>query len=532
MLFQQEPLVSMRGNGYPEMNVTKSTYRMVIMVVVVCLLLMNSCASLYFNTLEPPEDTFRIGSIENLPYRELWQGFVFNGEKVGFTHMKISAIPGSDNFLIASQAHLRFLFLGRDKHIALKGEDTVRSDLTLISFHYEQHMDKEPLRIDGDIVDGTFRFIQESGGRKKTVEKKLNDVLHPLSVINLYPVIKGMTIGSKYKYMVFDPQTQAIAPVIQSVVAFETSKEIDVEPSFKVETTLLGHEVSTWINLHGEAIFELGMGGVLITYKEDENRARNYLLEAGLNRKDLILDFSCVKTGTTLLCPRETTFLEISLDGVLEELSILQGPGQEAFVGRKGDTDSAVYRITSDAVSLPRTRGGVLTKKERYLYLAPTMHLESNDPEIKKTAADVTSTARTPLEQVRKLTHWVSESIRDEAVDSTSAVNVLHDRRGECQAHTMLYTAMARALSIPTKLAGGLVYMEGIGFLFHNWAESYIDGWIAVDPTFNQVGIDATHIKLVEGPFWISVLDLGKVVGKIKAEIIDYQASCRNEIHH
>jgi hypothetical protein len=50
--------------------------------------------------------------------------------------------------------------------------------------------------------------------------------------------------------------------------------------------------------------------------------------------------------------------------------------------------------------------------------------------------------------------------------------------------------------------------------------------------TFNQVGIDATHIKLVEDPFWISILDLGKVVGKIKAEIIDYQATCMNDIHH
>lgn len=519
----------MQDNGHPGMNEKKNTHRIVIMVVFVCLLLMNSCASLYFRSLEPPESAFRIRGIENLPHRELWQGFVFNGDKVGFTHMKISPIPGSDNFLIASEAYLRFLFLGKDKRVVLKREDTIRPDLTLVSFHYEQQMDKEPLCIDGNIVGGTLRFMRENGGRKKIIEKELNNSLYPLSVINLYPVIQGIKIGSKYKYMVFDPQTQAIAPVTQSVIAFETSKEMDVEPSFKIETNLLGHDVSTWINLHGEAIFELGMGGVLITYKEDEDRARNYLLEAGLNKKDLILDFSLVKTGTFLPCPRETTFLEISLEGIVKELPILQGPEQEAFIDRKRGADTAIYRIMSDDVSLPGTRGRTLTKKERFLYLAPTMHLESNDPEIKQTAADVTSAAVTPLEQVRKLTHWVSESIRDEAVDSTSAVDVLRNRRGECQAHTMLYTAMARSLGIPTKLAGGLVYMKSMGFLFHNWAESYIDGWISVDPTFDQVGIDATHIKLVEGPFWISILELGKVVGKIKAEIIDYQAFCSDE---
>jgi transglutaminase-like putative cysteine protease len=107
-------------------------------------------------------------------------------------------------------------------------------------------------------------------------------------------------------------------------------------------------------------------------------------------------------------------------------------------------------------------------------------------------------------------------------VDSFSAVEVLHARKGECQAHALLYTAMARAAGIPTKLVGGIVYMEGMGFLYHSWAESYADGWIVVDPTFNQVGVDATHIKLVEGHDWTSLLQIGKVVGQIKVKISDY----------
>ena len=119
----------------------------------------------------------------------------------------------------------------------------------------------------------------------------------------------------------------------------------------------------------------------------------------------------------------------------------------------------------------------------------------------------------------------MATEVKDEIVDSFSALEVLHTRKGECQAHAMLYTAMARAAGVPTRLAGGLVYMEGMGFLYHAWAESYADGWVSVDPTFNQVGVDATHIKLVEGRDWISLLQLGKVVGQIRAEIIDYSCS-------
>ena len=66
-----------------------------------------------------------------------------------------------------------------------------------------------------------------------------------------------------------------------------------------------------------------------------------------------------------------------------------------------------------------------------------------------------------------------------------------------------------------------------MGFLYHAWAESYVDGWIAVDPTFNQVGVDATHIKLVEGASLISLFQLGHVVGQLKADVIDFRVSCQ-----
>jgi len=47
-----------------------------------------------------------------------------------------------------------------------------------------------------------------------------------------------------------------------------------------------------------------------------------------------------------------------------------------------------------------------------------------------------------------------------------------------------------------------------------------------VDPTFNQVPVDATHIKLVEGHDWTSILNLGKVIGRLKATVTDYRTSC------
>jgi len=509
------------------MILAKSRKRILLIILLLTgTLLGTSCASLYFQRLPSPQEPLRFNNLGDLPFSEIWSGFVFYGEKVGFSHLEITPWEGEQFFRISSEAHLRIRLLGMGKQISVKSADIVRPDLTLVSFHYEQKMDEKSWTIQGEVIGEDFQGVVQTGGQTKRIEKKLEGPIYPASGINLYPLLKGLTVGSSYKFMVFDPQTQSFVEVTQQVTAFEKSKELQLEPAYKIETDMLGHSVSSWINRRGETIFELAMGGVLITHQEEEERAKRFLSEASLNKKDLILDFSLIKTHISLPCPRETTFLEVALEGVLEQLPILQGPGQEAFEQKRGATSSAVYRLHGHRASPPKAVGGPSDKASLHQYLAATVHLESEHPEIKKKAMEVTAGAASPLEQVQRLTRWVSEEIKDEVVESFSALEVLHTRKGECQAHTMLYAAMARAAGIPTRIVGGIVYAEGLGFLYHSWAESYLDGWIAVDPTFNQVGVDATHIKLVEGPSWTYLIPLGKVVGRIKATIVDFRAPC------
>lgn len=500
--------------------------RTLLVAVMGSLILLAGCAPLYFQTLKPPAEPLRFGNLGELPYRELWSGFVFNGEKIGFTNLKITPLPEKHLFLISSEARMRFLFMGLDKKIVMKSEDTVRPDLTLVSFRYEHDMDGKPLLIEGSLSGGRLKAEQKSGDSTKTLEYPVDGPLYPTSAMNLYPLLSGIAVGSDYRYPVFDPQTQSITEVTQKVLAFEESRKLIIEPAFKIETRMHEHEASAWINLKGEAIFELGMGGVLITYKENEAQARRYLSEASLNKKDLLLDFSLIKTGKPLPCPRQACYLEAALEGVAGQLPLLGGPGQDVSEKKEGERRIALYRVTSEPLSLPKSTAGELSQADRVLYLAATPHIEAGHPEIREAADRVTAGAATPREKAERLTAWVAREVKDEAVDSFSALEVLRTRKGECQAHAMLYTALARAAGLPTRLAGGIVYMEGMGFLYHSWAESWLGGWRAVDPTFDQTAADATHIKLVEGPDWMSVLQLGKVVGRIKLDIIDYRAEC------
>jgi hypothetical protein len=436
-------------------------------------------------------------------------------------HTKIEPAVGVEAYRIISDAYLHIRFLGMDKKITMKSMDIVTPDLALVSFHYEQDIGEKNLILDGTVADSNLSVIQRMGNEVKTTETKLSFLLYPTSVINLYPVLQGMKVGSGYRYPVYDPQTQSIVDVSQSIVSFEESKQLNLEPSFKMETSMSGHTASTWINNRGETIFELGMGGVLITYKESEESAKKFLAEASLNKKDVIYDFSLIKTDKPVTCPRKAAFMEASVEGISGVLPPLRNLYQEVLEKQIDGKAATVYRIHENAPMKTDIPEAALNAKDRSLYLAPSGHIESNNPEIRETAEDVVKGVQTPREKVERLIDWVSAKVKDEAVDSYSAVEVLHTRRGECKAHAILYTAMARASGIPTRLVGGIVYMEGMGFLYHAWAESYLDGWIAVDPTFNQVGVDATHIKLAEGQDWSALLQLGRVIGQIKVRIID-----------
>ncbi len=503
---------------------TRRQKTQIILVLFLSLFVFVSCAPSYFDPIRTSVSPPRVKNLNDLSWRELWAGIVFNGEKVGFSHLKIVPLAGEGNFRLESEANLRIRFLGLSKKISVKSVDIVRADLTSRSFRHEIAMDEKTYVIEGQVQDRILRTAQLSGKERQTSETKLKAPVYPTAVINLYPVLKGLVVGEKYGYDIYDPQTQSVTAVSQTIVGFESSRSLGIEPSWKIKTSMMGQEVETWINPKGEAVFELGMKGVLITYRESETEARNYLSQASLNKKDLILDFSVIKADRPLDCPREATLLEISLTGIAGELPLLQGPGQEAAQSGK-DRESVLYRMVRNPDS-PAKISGPQYNVDAYRWTLPASQIESDHPEIVKTAREVTRGISDPLAKVKKLARWVSEEVQDEPVDSLSALEVLHTKKGECQAHTMLYTALARAEGIPTRIAGGIVYMEGVGFLYHAWAESDVGGWVTVDPTFDQVGVDATHIKLAEGPNWVAIVPLGRVVGHVKAMVIDYKAVC------
>jgi transglutaminase-like putative cysteine protease len=121
---------------------------------------------------------------------------------------------------------------------------------------------------------------------------------------------------------------------------------------------------------------------------------------------------------------------------------------------------------------------------------------------------------------VRKISDWVYNNVEKAATLSIpNALDVLETRKGDCNEHSTLFAALARAAGIPTKIVLGVVFLEE-KFYYHAWDEVFVGSWIAVDPTLGQVPADASHIKFIEGDL-SKTFEIIKVVGNIKLEIKD-----------
>ena len=106
-----------------------------------------------------------------------------------------------------------------------------------------------------------------------------------------------------------------------------------------------------------------------------------------------------------------------------------------------------------------------------------------------------------------------------------SALDVLDSREGDCNEHTVFFTALARAANIPTRIAIGLVWSDDSeAFCYHAWPEVYIGRWIGMDPTLGQVCADATHIRLLTGGIekWPQLV---AYIGRLSIHVLDVEVN-------
>jgi transglutaminase-like putative cysteine protease len=467
-----------------------------------------------------------------------WSGIYYRGEKIGFT---VSQTTRTDEgFELQQDGRLQMVLLGQDTAATIRTTARVDRKFVLRSFDFSLDPGTGATVIQGTVApagsggaSGPQRLTLTitSAGSTRTETRELDEA--PVMPLNLPRVLarEGFVSGSSHTWMVLDPATLHTARMTVRVGARAVVRTGEtIVPAFRLDMEFQGLRTTSWVTDTGDVIREESPLG-LMTIRESAERAQGLAVPARV-QSDLLRSSAIVpQMRQRIDDPRNVRRLRVRL-----ALN-----GAEGLSGTEIDTTSmngAGQSMTGDVVEIADARSLQAGPLEGDLdrYLAPEAFIESDAPEIiaevQKALGVGTGNGErgTDTDRVRAehLVRYVNALLEKKpTVSIPSAREVLRTKVGDCNEHTALYVAMARASGLPSRIAVGLVFMHG-AFYYHAWPEVYIREtptrglWLPVDPTLNQFPADTTHLRLARGGLDKQAV-IVPLVGKLKMNVLDVE---------
>jgi len=141
-----------------------------------------------------------------------------------------------------------------------------------------------------------------------------------------------------------------------------------------------------------------------------------------------------------------------------------------------------------------------VTDSEFAPYLAETRFITPSLPEVEDLTSAIRGEETDAWLVAQKILSWVYQNMQAEMIPQTlTTEEILAGRKGKCAEYAILFAAMARAAGLPTKVALGERYQDGV-WIGHMWNEVWLGEWVAVDPSHGQLAPDALLLKFVDSP--------------------------------
>lgn len=437
-------------------------------------------------------------------FEEQWMGVYLNGEKIGYLSRKIS--PAPEGYIMDEAFSVKIIVAGKEKVIEALLNAELDKNLKLQSFTARLKADLD-IELSGNVKGKDLSFTINSAGIKTMKEIHLGKepTLNGPAVTGM---LRGLKPGSKISVPVFDPSLMGVEDLELKVAAKEKIMSLGkMREAYKVEGNMKGIEFTTWITEMGEVLREESPMGFLLVKETKEDA-----LKVARPSLDLLLQAA---VPSKIKLPPDISYLKVRLTGISFKGLDLDG-GRQKLIGD-------VLEINREVIdSKMKTRNTKDRGKDFDEYLSDTIFIQSKDPQIVGLAREIIKDEKDPLVAARLIYDWVYKNLEKvPTITIPMAIDVLKTKKGDCNEHTTLFVALARASGVPAKIAVGLTYKDGF-FYYHAWPEIYAGQWIAVDPTLGQFPADASHIRLITGDIdrQIQVLP---VINRIQIEGLEHR---------
>lgn len=438
-----------------------------------------------------------------------------NGTRIGFASTTIDTVARGIEVTDYFVADLRVA--GQLQRASARSVVLLSRALALRSFDVQAEAAQTPMRVVGRTEgDSVVIFAMDIPGQPADTQRV--PVRGPVLVPTLAPlaIALGETpkVGKTYRLPAFDPQqmqSRELSLTVQAESLFVVDDSARFEPipkiwtSARTDTVRAWRVVGTggagfngWIDAQGRVVLATQAAGITLRRMAYELAFENWRIArnaaaAGVGAPRDIMESSAISAGVDL-GPGAMRRLRVRLSGVQLDGYDLDG-GRQTL---RGDTLTVERRPVPDSTFSLTTRAPDFMARFKAELTAEPL-LQSNDLAIVQKAIAITGLERNARRVAEKLNRWVYDSLKKEVTFSIpSAVQVLRTRRGDCNEHTQLYVALARAVGIPARIATGLAFVRG-KFYYHAWPEVWLGEWVAVDPTFGQFPADAAHLRFVIG---------------------------------
>ncbi len=438
-----------------------------------------------------------------------------NGTRIGFASTTIDTVAQGIEVTDYFVADLPLA--GKVHRASARSVVLLSRALALRTFDVQAEAAETPMRVVGRTEgDSVVIFAMDVPGQPTDTQRVA--VRGPVLVPTLAPLAVALgeapKRGKTYRLPTFDPQQMrsrdvAMTVTAESLFVIDDSARFDaaarVWKSALTDTVRAWHVTGVdgagfdgWVDAQGRVVQAKQSAGITLrrmAYElafENWRIARDAAAATGGETRD-IFESTAISAGVSLKAS-SLQQLRVRLTGVTLAGYDLDG-GRQSL---RGDT------LLSERKPVPASSFSLTTRAPEFLArfkneLAAEPLLQSNDIAIVQKAIAITGLERDARRVAEKLNRWVYDSLAKEVTFSVpNALQVLRTRRGDCNEHTQLYVALARAVGIPARIATGLAYVRG-KFYYHAWPEVWLDDWVPVDPTFGQFPADAAHLRFVVG---------------------------------
>jgi hypothetical protein len=439
---------------------------------------------------------------------EEWWSIHYRGDKIGYASQTIE--PKTVGYRLKDESLLRLNLLGTSQTAATRLNMEVDQEWVLENFDFDLQSSELRFRARGLVAPGKLVLEVISAGNSTRQELPLTQPPYLSAALKPLAATQQLEPGKEHFFSTFDPATLSNQLTSLTIEGREEIRLGDrVEPATRIRQRFKGLSVVSWIDGQGRTLKEESPGGFAII------RASRHEAKSVDGSHSVPLDLitqTAVRPNAPIADPETKNTLRLKLSGFDLANFVLHG-GRQRLDGDRLD----IRRETID----PRKSFSIPLQDPRWKsFLQPTAFLQSDHPEIRSLTAKILAGEKDARRVAQRIKDWVyRETAKVPTVSVPNALEVLKSRKGDCNEHTVLFNALARAAGIPARTAVGVVYLRD-AFYYHAWSEIWLGEWISLDSVLNQFPADVTHIKFLEGDIDRQI-DILQLIGNLKIEVIN-----------